>query len=128
LSLEVSGANTHDMRMAKATLKGVMIARPSARRKKKENLCADKGYDYEDVREVADQLGYEAHIKARGEEIKAKKNIPGYRARRWVVERTHSWINRFRRLLIRWEKKVKNYLALLHFAAAHIVFKMTGGF
>lgn len=39
---------------------------------------------------------------------------------------THSWINRFRRLLIRWEKKAENYLAMLHFATAHIVFKMAG--
>ncbi|VVB55727.1 Transposase DDE domain protein [uncultured archaeon] len=45
-----------------------------------------------------------------------KKKIPGYRARRWVVERTHSWLNRFRRLLIRWEKKIENYSAMLHFA------------
>jgi len=122
----VEGANTHDMRMAKATLKGVVITRPSARRKRRENLCADKGYDYKDVRETAEELGYKVHIKTRGEEIEAKKNIPGYRARRWVVERTHSWINKFRRLLIRWEKKAENYLAMLHFAAAHIVFKMAG--
>jgi putative transposase len=39
------------------------------------------------------------------------------------VERTHSWMNRFRRLLIRWEKKVENYLALLHFASAWISFR-----
>lgn len=124
MSLDVSGANTHDMRMAKATLKGVVVPRATSRRKKKDNLCADKGYDYEDVREAARELGYKAHIKARGEEIEAKKNVPGYRARRWVVERTHSWINKFRRLLIRWEKKAENYLAMLHFAVAHIVFKM----
>ena len=33
------------------------------------------------------------------------KRIPRYGARHWIVERTHSWKNRFRRLLIRWEKK-----------------------
>jgi putative transposase len=44
--------------------------------------------------------GYTAHIRSRGEE---NIKIPGFRVRRWVVERTHSWLNRFRRLLIRWE-------------------------
>jgi hypothetical protein len=46
-----------------------------------------------------------------------------YRARRWVVERTHSWLNRFPRLLIRREKKVENYVATLHFACAWITFR-----
>jgi putative transposase len=36
------------------------------------------------------------------------------KARRWPVERTHRWINRFRRLLIRWEKLTDNFLAMLH--------------
>ena len=52
-----------------------------------------------------------------------KKQIPGYRARRWVVERTHSWMNRFRRILIRWEKKTANYEAMLHLACAFITFR-----
>lgn len=113
------------MRMAQATLEGVVVIRRK-RKGKKENRCADKGYDYASVRTAAKKLGYKAHIKARGEEIDEKKRIPGYRARRWVVERTHSWITKFRRLLIRWEKKAENYLALLQFAASHIVFKMSG--
>ncbi|MCL5677469.1 MAG: IS5 family transposase [Firmicutes bacterium] len=50
----------------------------------------------------------------------------GYRARRWVVERTHSWINRFRRLLVRWEKKVENYLALLKLAFTWHLFRAAG--
>jgi putative transposase len=59
-----------------------------------------------------------------------KKKLPGNRARRGVVERTDSWLNRFRRLLIRWEKKLENYLAfaLLQFACAWITFRATGLF
>jgi putative transposase len=68
-----------------------------------------------------------AHIKSRGEE-NIRIEIPGFRARRWVVERTHSWINRFRRLLIRWEKKIENYLAMLHLASAWITFRAAGLF
>ncbi|MFH0910354.1 MAG: IS5/IS1182 family transposase, partial [Planctomycetota bacterium] len=40
--------------------------------------------------------------------------------------RTHSWLNRFRRILIRWEKKCENYLALLHFTFALIAFRASG--
>ena len=52
----------------------------------------------------------------------------GFKARRWVVERAHSWMNRFRRLLVRWEKKPENYLAFLHFACGLIAFRAAGLF
>lgn len=123
LGIAVEGANCHDKKMVASTLESVPIERPYTTNFSRHNLCMDKGYDYNDVRELVEEWGYTAHIKARGEEIEEKKNIPGYRARRWVVERTHSWMNRFRRLLIRWEKKVKNYLAMLHLACAWITFK-----
>ena len=91
-----------------------------------QGLCLDKGYDYPEVREILEQWGYTAHIRTRGEEARDKACMPGYRARRWVVERTHAWMNRFRRLLIRWVKKVENYLGMLHFACAIICFRAAG--
>jgi len=50
----------------------------------------------------------------------------GERARRWVVERVHSWINRYRALLIRWSKKPRNHDALLSFCFALITWQQTG--
>lgn len=123
LALAVSGANTHDMKLVKPTFQSIAIQRPDPTRRKRQNLCADKGYDYPEIRELVLNWGYTAHIKGRGEEEAERKTIPGYRARRWVVERTHSWFNRFRRLLIRWEKSSANYLAMLHFACAWITFR-----
>jgi transposase len=111
------------MKLAKPTLGGIVIARPEVTAEDPQHLCLDKGYDYDEVRELVAAFGYTAHIRSRGEEAGAKERIPGYRARRWVVERTHSWLNRFRRLLIRWEKEVENYLAMLHFACAWITFR-----
>jgi len=69
-------------------------------------------------------FGYTAHIRARGEEAQAIKR----RARHggWVVERTQSWMNRFRRVLVRWEKKAANYLALLHLVFAVITYRCAG--
>ena len=126
LSIVVDGANRHDKMLVKETLDSIIIERPSLD-ERIQNICMDKGYDYPDIRELVKDYGYTAHIKSRGEEnIRIK--IPGFRARRWVVERTHSWINRFRRLLIRWEKKIENYLAMLHLACAWIIVRAAGLF
>lgn len=73
-------------------------------------------------------FGFIAHIRARGEEARAIKKKARFKARRWVVERTHSWMNRFRRLLVRWDKKPANYLAFLHFACGLIAFRAAGLF
>ena len=79
--------------------------------------------------ELVADWGYTGHIARRGVDQSKRKRIPGYRARRWVVERTNSWMNRFRRLLIRWEKKKKeNYVAMLHIACAWITYQQTGIF
>ena len=77
------------------------------------------------MRELACEFGFTAHIRSRGEEAKALAREAGFRARRWVVERTHSWLNRYRAILIRWSKKPENHLALLHLACALITWKAT---
>jgi len=128
VGIAVAGANRHDMKLVEATLENLVVERPEPTEEKPQHMCLDKGYDYDEVREIIEAWGYTAHIRARGEEAQEKREIPGYRARRWVVERTHSWLNRFRRLLIRWEKKVENYLAMLHFACAWICFRAAGLF
>ena len=121
--MTVDGANRHDMRMVEATLDSIPVKRPKPTKKEPQGLCLDKGYDYDDVREVVREFGYTLHLRARGEEAQAIKRKAGFKARRWVVERTHSWMNRFRRILVRWEKKAENYLALLHLVCALITYR-----
>jgi putative transposase len=75
------------------------------------------------VHELAGGRGFTPHIRSRGEEIKRKLRTPGWRARRWVVEACHSWLNRNRALLIRWSKKDENHLALLQLACGLIAYK-----
>ena len=116
----MDGANRHDMRLVEPTLRGIVATRPQPDADRPQHLCMDKGYDFEEIRNVVVRYGYTAHIRTRGEERTEKQTLPGYRARRWVVERIHSWLNRFRRLLIRWENRLDNYLAMLHFACAWI--------
>jgi putative transposase len=86
-------------------------------------LCLDRGYDYPWVRELVGERGFTCHLRTRGEEIERKLRTPGWRARRWVVEACHSWLNRNRALLVRWSKKEQNHLALLQLACGLIAFK-----
>jgi transposase len=123
VGLAIDGANRHDMKLAEATLDSIPVHRDLPEAGEEQGLCLDKGYDYDEVRELAAEFAFTAHVRTRGEEAQALKREAGYKARRWVVERTHSWMNRFRRILIRWEKKAANYLALLHFACAWITYR-----
>ena len=126
IGLAVEGANRNDFKMVRETLESIPIERPEPSAEKPQGMCLDKGYDYDEVRELLCEFGFTAHIRARGEEAQAIKQEVGYKARRWVVERTHSWMNRFRRILVRWDKKVKSYLAFLHLACAYITYKQAG--
>ena len=102
----MDGVNRHDMKLVEQTLQGIMADRPEPRPPQPQYLCMDKGYDFDEVRHLVARYGYTAHILPRGQEKVEKNTLPGYRARRWAVERTHSWLNRFRRLLIRWGEAI----------------------
>lgn len=112
--------------MARQTIESIAIERPKPSKAKPQGMCLDKGYDYDEVRELLEEFGFTGHIRARGEEAKALKRRAGEKARRWVVERAHSWLNRFRAVLIRWCKKPENFLATLHFALAVIAYRTAG--
>ncbi len=124
----IDGANRHDMKLLCPTIESIIIERPEPTETHPQGMCLDKGYDYQEVREILHEFGFTAHIRTRGEDAKALKREAGFKARRWVVERTHSWMNRFRRLLIRWDKKPQNYLGFVHFACGLIALRAAGLF
>jgi putative transposase len=127
LALVVDGANRHDCKLLCATLDGIVVARPEPDHEHPQHLCLDAGYDYPIMRLLVNARRYVEHLRSRGQEKTEKARLPGHRARRWVVERTHSWLNRSRRLLVRWEKKTDNYLAFLHLACAQLLFAKVFG-
>jgi putative transposase len=131
LAVAVEGANRHDSKLLVATLEGLVVARSEAPEEEQQpdsqqHLCLDAAYDSEEVRQELVARSYEPHIspaeKKQRSERKEARQHPGGRARRWVVERTHSWLNRSRRLLVRWEKKTENYLGFIHLACAQLIF------
>jgi putative transposase len=123
IGLAHDGANRHDSKLLEPTLDSVPLERPEPSPELPQGLCLDRGYDYPWVHELVCGRGLTPHIRGRGDELKLKILTPGWRARRWVVEACHSWLNRNRALLIRWSKKADNHLALLQLACGLIAFK-----
>lgn len=126
VGLAIAGANVNDFKLFRETIQSIPVRRPKPSVRRAQNLCLDKGYDYQEVRELAREFGFVAHIRSRGEEAQLLKRRVGFKARRWVAERTHSWMNRYRRILIRWEKKPENYFGMLHLTLAMITFQASG--
>jgi transposase len=141
LSAIISSASTHDIKLVTDVVDNVVIRRPSSkyrnkrirtRRGQQQHLCLDKGYNSEHEEQELIKRGYVLHIP-----IKKKKkgtdngkditgpilNVKKYSPKRWVVERTNSWHNRFRKLFTRYEKKSENYLGLVQFACCIIIYR-----
>jgi len=97
----IAGAQRHDMKLVRPTIQSIIVERPKPTEEHPQGMCLDKGYDYDEVYAILQEFGFTAHVRPRGEEVKAIKQEAGFKARRWVVERAHSWLNRFRRLLVR---------------------------
>ena len=124
LSVVITAANTHDMKAATNTLDNIVIKRPSSKMfKKKQNLCLDKGYDFQEIKDDVIKKGYLPHIPHRGEQSTTKRSNHHIKRRRWVVERTNSWHNRFRKLLVRYEKKREYYFALVCLGCCILIYR-----
>jgi putative transposase len=121
VSVVLTGANRHDKVSAVELIVCVVPRRPAH---KEQHLCADKAYDSEDLREFAASAGYITHIKKKGESKDSEAPEKIHPARRWMVERTISWLMKRRSLRTRWSKKAENWLALVQLACAHILLNL----
>ena len=121
LAVAVEGANVPDQKLVAATLDAIPVERPDSTPEEPQHLCLDKGYAGKPVDRQARKRGYTPHVPCKSNQIPKPKHRG--KARRWKVERTHSWLNRARRLLIRWDKKVANYLGFLHLQFAVVALR-----
>jgi IS5 family transposase len=123
VALVLSGANRHDMKKLAELLEAIVVAPDLS---SDPQLALDRGYDYQSCREEATARGYTAHIPPKASAA-TPLPPPGHPdrhpPRRWVVEVTHAWCNRFRRLLIRWETKAAHYLGFIQLAAVLIIYR-----
>lgn len=127
VSVVLTGANRHDKVSAVELIASATPKRPAH---KEQHLCADKAYDSDDLRGFAASAGYITHIKVnprrKGVERPPESGPPkkAYPARRWIVERTISWLNKRRGLRTRWAKKAENWMAFVQIACAHILLNL----
>jgi putative transposase len=126
LAIVLTGAHRHDMKMLETLLDGCVIKRPEEPPEKGYHLCLDRGYAYTQCREIAEAHGYTVHIPppvSDATPLPPPGDPQRHPARRWVVEVCHSWFNRFRRVLIRWEKRAAHYLGFVQLAASLIIYR-----
>jgi transposase len=150
LSVVISPASTHDINLVTDVVDNTVIKRPQSisipssksgsgrrrRRRRRQHLCLDKGYKSAQEEQELIKRGFVLHIpikkkkrkgKGEGEEEEGEEKVTPFRkkysAKRWVVERTNSWHNRFRRLFARYEKKAENYLGLVQFSCCIIIYR-----
>jgi putative transposase len=139
LSVVISPANTHDIKQVTEVVDNTVIKRPKSlsksknkRRQRLQHLCLDKGYNSAEEEQELIKRDYILHMpikkkkKKKGEDSKeiAIPNRKKYSPKRWVVERTNSWHNRFRKLFTRYEKKTENYLGLVQFSCCMIIYRI----
>jgi putative transposase len=126
LAVVVAGANVHDSLLLRDALEPVVVDPPDPPdpRGRGRHLCLDKAFSGGRSDATARAFGYEPHVRPIGEDAAAAKAArrkgerKGHKPRRWVVERTISWLNRCRGILVRYEKKAENYLAAVQLACA----------
>lgn len=126
MGLAVEGANRPDQKLVRETLESIPVERPQPTADEPPGMCLDNGYTYAEPKAIVAEFGFTVHVPKAKDEAQATKRRARHKARRWVVERTHSWLNRFRGILIRWNKKPENYIAMLHFAFAIITYRCAG--
>jgi transposase len=123
LSIIVTAANVNDGKRIDEVLRAIVVQRRRTPTRRSKHLCADAGYRGRRALGIIESHGYIPHVVSRPKEAAAKRRNPAKKARRWVVEVCHSWFNRFRKLLVRYEKLERSFVALNHIAAAIIAFR-----
>jgi putative transposase len=123
LAVGVAGAHRPARKRLAAPLDARVVERPAPTAAAPPHVCLGKGDDDDACHQGAEPHEDLPHLRCRGEEPREKPAMPGDRARRWVGEGWHAWLNRFRKLLVRFEKKLETQLALRQFAWAYMVLK-----
>jgi putative transposase len=113
----VAGANLNDHKLLEVTIEAIVVERPDPQ-EVEQHLCLDRGYDNEASHEVVAKHGYVGHIRPVGEDRRASRRPGRRKPRRWVVERTIGWLNKCRALLVRYDKKARNYLGFIQLACS----------
>jgi putative transposase len=114
LGVVLAAAHVNDQLLLQETIEAIVIERPEPTPAAPQHLCLDAAYDNPTGREAATAGQYTPHIVP----VQKEKRTPGYKPRRWVVERTLAWLCKCRGILVRYDKKDENDLGLIQLACA----------
>jgi putative transposase len=123
LSVVVAGATVPDDQLLHAPIAAMGLERPEPEPDCEQHLALDAGYDTPTGWATTVDHDYSPHIAPRRPENRPPPSDPPDPARRWLVERAHSWLVGWRGILVRWEQKPENYLGLIHLACALLWFR-----
>jgi transposase len=121
LGVHLSAANLAECQLAETTL--AQVARPQ--RQKIQRIIADRGYDSRALHDSMRERGIELlapHLSNRKNRFQDGRKLRRYR-RRWIIERTNAWLFNFRRLVVRYERRIETYRAFLYPACALIALR-----
>jgi transposase len=123
LSVVVTPANVNDDKRLQEVLDNLVVVRPLVSRQAPQHLALDAAFDNAAARGVVFANGYTGHIAPKAGRDPEAPLHPGGKARRWVVEQAHALHDRFRRLVVNWEKTIASRYAFLCLASALMAYR-----
>ena len=109
LALHTESASPHEITLVEATLASAFL------KEKPKRLIGDKAYDSDPLDEALKERGIEM-IAPHRKNRKKKKTQDGRKLRRykrrWKIERLFTWLQNFRRLVVRYEYKDEDFLGM----------------
>ena len=115
LGAVIAGANMPDCKLLDETIAAVMVEQPDPE-EVEQHLCLD-ALDNPSGRDTVEKHGYVGHIRPTSEDRRPKRRPGRRKTRRWVVERTLSWLSKCRGLLVRYDNHPESFLGLIQLVA-----------
>ena len=119
VAVHVESATPHEVTLVKATIAQALV------RKRLEHLVGDAAYESDQLDAELAQRGVELiapHRRDRKRKTQDGRPLRRYR-RRWKVERLFAWLQNYRRIVVRYERHVENFLGMLHLACCLILLR-----
>lgn len=123
---QVTSASTAEVKLARPTLDLIGVNDARGRPQRPVRLILDLGYDSDPLREellAREILMICPHRRNRkAPRFNDGRHLRRYR-KRWKVERTIAWLGNYRRLTVRYDRRLESYRAFFHIACALITLR-----
>jgi transposase len=120
LAVYTTSASPHEVTLVQATLDETLtVGRP-------ERVIGDLAYDSDPLDASLAQQQIELIAPHKRNRVKPAtqdgRALRRYR-RRWKIERLFAWLNKYKRVITRWDRSIDHYNAFVHLACAMILMR-----